>query len=56
LEENQIFYLRSRGLTPELARDVLIEAFLDPVLARIQVEAVQKEFAKLVHDKVVRKQ
>jgi Fe-S cluster assembly protein SufD len=56
LEEQQLFYLRSRGLTPELARDVLIEAFLDPVLARIQVEAVQKEFAKLVHDKVVRKQ
>jgi Fe-S cluster assembly protein SufD len=55
LEENQLFYLRSRGLTPELARDVLIEAFLDPVLARIQVESVQKEFAKLVHDKVVRK-
>jgi Fe-S cluster assembly protein SufD len=55
LEEQQLFYLRSRGLTPELARDVLIEAFLDPVLARIQVEAVQKEFAKLVHEKVVRK-
>ena len=56
LEGQQLFYLRSRGLTPELARDVLIEAFLDPVLARIQVDAVQKEFAKLVHDKVVRKQ
>jgi Fe-S cluster assembly protein SufD len=56
LEEQQLFYLRSRGLTTELARDVLIEAFLDPVLARIQVEAVQKEFAKLIHDKVVRKQ
>jgi Fe-S cluster assembly protein SufD len=55
LEEQQLFYLRSRGLTSELARDVLIEAFLDPVLARIQVESVQKEFAKLVHDKVVRK-
>lgn len=56
LEEQQLFYLRSRGLTPELARDVLIEAFLDPVLARIQVEDVQKEFARLVHDKIVRKQ
>jgi Fe-S cluster assembly protein SufD len=56
LEEQQLFYLRSRGLRPEQARDVLIEAFLDPILARIQVEAVQKEFAKLVHDKVVRKQ
>jgi Fe-S cluster assembly protein SufD len=56
LEEEQIFYLRSRGLTPELARDVLIEAFLDPVLARIQVDSVQKEFASLIHEKVVRKQ
>jgi len=56
LEEQQLFYLRSRGLTPELARDVLIEAFLEPVLSRIQVESVQKEFASLVHQKVVRKQ
>jgi Fe-S cluster assembly protein SufD len=56
LEENQLFYLRSRGLRPEQARDVLIEAFLDPVLARIQVENVQKEFADLIHHKVVRKE
>jgi Fe-S cluster assembly protein SufD len=55
LEEQHMFYLRSRGLTEAQARDVLIEAFLDPVLARIQVEAVQKEFATLVHQKVVRK-
>jgi Fe-S cluster assembly scaffold protein SufB len=54
LEEQHLFYLRSRGLTEEQARDVLIEAFLDPVLARIQVESVKKEFAELVHKKVVR--
>ncbi len=53
-DENQIFYLRSRGLTQEQARQVLIEAFLDPVLARIQVESVQKEFSSLIHSKVVR--
>ncbi len=56
LEEQQLFYLRSRGLTEPQARDVLIEAFLNPVLARIQVESVQKEFANLVHQKVVRTQ
>ena len=56
LEEQQLFYLRSRGLTEEQARDVLIEAFLDPVLARIQVDTVQKEFASLIHQKAVRKQ
>ena len=55
LEEQQMFYLRSRGLREEQARDVLIEAFLDPVLARIQVKTVQKEFAGLIHNKVVRK-
>jgi Fe-S cluster assembly protein SufD len=55
LEEQHMFYLRSRGLTEAQARDVLIEAFLDPVLARIQVGAVQKEFATLVHQKIVRK-
>jgi Fe-S cluster assembly protein SufD len=54
LDENQIFYLRSRGLTAEQARDVLIEAFLEPVLARIKVESARKEFADLVHKKVVR--
>jgi Fe-S cluster assembly protein SufD len=54
LEEQQMFYLRSRGLRAEQAREVLIEAFLDPVLARIQVDAVQKEFANLIHRKVVR--
>jgi Fe-S cluster assembly protein SufD len=54
LDENQLFYLCSRGLTAEQARDVLIEAFLDPVLARIQVDSVQKEFASLIHQKVVR--
>jgi Fe-S cluster assembly protein SufD len=56
LDENQIFYLRSRGLKEEQARQVLIEAFLDPVLARIQVDSVQKEFASLIHQKAVRQQ
>jgi len=53
-DEDQIFYLRSRGLTEEQAREVLIEAFLDPVLDRIQVESVRQEFSGLIHDKVVR--
>jgi Fe-S cluster assembly protein SufD len=54
LDPNQIFYLRSRGLTEGQARDVLIEAFLEPVLARIRVENVYKEFSSLIHRKVVR--
>jgi Fe-S cluster assembly protein SufD len=55
LEEQHLYYLRARGLTEEQAREVLLEAFLDPVLARIQVEAVYKEFSDLIHKKVIRK-
>ena len=52
-DENQIFYLRSRGLTAGQARDVLVEAFLEPVLARIRVPEVCQEFRNLIHRKAV---
>jgi Fe-S cluster assembly protein SufD len=55
LEDQHLYYLRARGLPEEQAREVLLEAFLDPVLARIQVEAVYKEFSSLIHNKVIRK-
>ncbi len=54
LDENQLFYLRSRGLTLAQARQALIEAFLEPILARIQVESVREEFSRLIHAKVLR--
>jgi len=54
LDENQLYYLRTRGLNDTTARNLLIEAFLDPVLARIRVESLRSEFAELIHRKVVR--
>ncbi|MEI8064298.1 MAG: Fe-S cluster assembly protein SufD [Verrucomicrobiota bacterium] len=54
LDEDQLFYLRARGLSEEQARHVLLEAFLEPVLARIKVEPVYKEFSELIHNKVSR--
>jgi Fe-S cluster assembly protein SufD len=55
LEPEQLYYLQARGLREEQAREVLLEAFLEPVLARIQVGDVYKEFSSLIHEKVVRK-
>lgn len=55
LEDQHLYYLRARGLREEQAREVLLEAFLEPALARIKVEAVYKEFSSLIHNKVVRK-
>ena len=54
LDDEQLFYLRARGLTEEQARHVLLEAFLEPVLARIKVEPVYKEFSELIHNRVSR--
>jgi Fe-S cluster assembly protein SufD len=54
LDEDQVFYLRSRGLPDPDARQLLIEAFLEPVLARIKVEDMQKEFSGLIHSKLIR--
>ncbi len=54
LDEDQLFYLRARGLPEEQARHILLEAFLEPVLARIKVPAVYKEFSELIHRKVSR--
>jgi Fe-S cluster assembly protein SufD len=54
LEPEQLFYLMSRGLPEGLARNILIEAFLEPILARIRVEDVYKEFGNMIHQKVVR--
>ncbi len=54
LDDNQLFYLRSRGLSLTQARQALIEAFLEPILARIQIESVREEFSRLIHAKVIR--
>jgi len=54
LDDEQLFYLRSRGLPAAQARNLLIEAFIEPVLERIRIEEVQSEFRKLIHGKVIR--
>jgi Fe-S cluster assembly protein SufD len=55
LDMNQLFYLRSRGLAVEEARNVLMFAFADEVLAKIKVPEVRRHlervaFEKLPHD------
>lgn len=54
LDDNQLYYLRSRGLTDAQARNMLIEAFLEPVLTRIRVPAVYEEFQRLIQQKLLR--
>ena len=46
LDENQLFYMRSRGIGAEEAKQILIEAYLDEVITKIQDENI-REWIKL---------
>ncbi len=54
MDENAIFYLRSRGLGPEAARQILIQAFADEILDRIRVAPVRARLGGWVREKFER--
>lgn len=48
LEEDELFYLRSRGLKPETARALLTYGFAEDVISKIKVESVRKQLDEIV--------
>jgi Fe-S cluster assembly protein SufD len=52
LNDESIFYLRSRGLSREAARRMLIHAFAGEIIERIQCEGAREELDKLVWDRI----
>ncbi|HEX3553258.1 MAG TPA: Fe-S cluster assembly protein SufD [Thermoanaerobaculia bacterium] len=59
LDEDAVFYLRSRGIGQEAARSLLTWAFASDIVERIQVEPVRRDleeflFARLPKGEVVR--
>ncbi|MFN7930349.1 MAG: Fe-S cluster assembly protein SufD [Blastocatellia bacterium] len=48
LEEDELFYLRSRGLTPETARALLTYGFAEDVISKIKVDSVRKQLDETV--------
>jgi Fe-S cluster assembly protein SufD len=48
LDEEQVFYLRSRGLGEDEARDILTYAFASDIINRIHVEALRKELDRVL--------
>ena len=48
LDEDSIFYLRSRGLGLESARQLLIHAFAGEIIERVQHESVREELDRLI--------
>jgi Fe-S cluster assembly protein SufD len=52
LNDESIFYLRSRGIGREVARRMLMHAFAGEIIDRIQSEPVRSELDKLVWDRL----
>jgi Fe-S cluster assembly protein SufD len=52
LDEDSIFYLRSRGIDEPTARSLLVEAFAGEILDRIGIEPVQELLGSLVRQRL----
>ena len=52
LDEEAIFYLRSRGVDLKKARDMLIYAFANDVLSRISIEPLKEKLHIITHDRL----
>jgi Fe-S cluster assembly protein SufD len=52
LDEDQVFYLRSRGIGEDGARDILTFAFAADVVDKIHVEPLRELLRSLVHAKL----
>lgn len=42
IDEDQLFYIRSRGIAEDFAKKLIVEGFLEPVFARIPIGAVRE--------------
>ncbi len=52
LNDESIFYLRSRGLGKDTARRMLIHAFAGEIIARVKHEAVREQLDKVIWDRL----
>ncbi|HYN69795.1 MAG TPA: SufD family Fe-S cluster assembly protein [Candidatus Eisenbacteria bacterium] len=51
IDATQLFYLESRGIPPDEARKFIVLGFLEPVVARVSLEAAQDLLRQLLEDK-----
>jgi len=52
LNDESIFYLRSRGLGKDTARRMLIHAFAGEIIARVKHDAVREELDRVIWDRL----
>jgi Fe-S cluster assembly protein SufD len=54
LDADSVFYLRSRGLSEESARNILIEAFANDIFEEIKLDVLREKFNGMVFEKLNR--
>ncbi len=54
LDDNSIFYLKSRGLNDEAAKNLLQKAFIGEVVSEFKIEAIKDEVLRKVDEKLSR--
>lgn len=52
LEEEPLFYLKSRGIPQVEAEQLVVEGFFDPIMQRIPFEGVRERFEQVIHRKM----
>ncbi len=52
LEDEELFYLASRGLAPERARALLTYGFAEDVISKIKLKSVREQLDRMVLDKL----
>jgi len=52
LEQEPLFYLKSRGIPQAEAEKVIVEGFFDPIFQRIPFEGVRERFQQYIADKM----
>ncbi len=51
LEQEPLFYLKSRGIPPKDAERLIVEGFFDPIMQRIPFEGVRARFQQAIFEK-----
>ena len=48
IDQDELFYLETRGIRPELGRNLLTYGFAEEVIAKIKVESIRSELDNVV--------
>ncbi len=52
LDENALFYLRSRGISEHMARTLLMQAFCDEVISKISIESLRNRLKNIIQKRL----